>query len=220
MRRAWWCVLLLAMTAQAADRGDTREPAGDLADLFAWMSPDGTRLNLAMTVVPDRNQAFSPFVQYVFHLDSRGTFADLSPETIEVICQFDPQQTIACWLGDEAFVTGDATDNDGLIDPTGVLRVFAGLRDDPFFFNQAGVLTALDTVATFAPLGVSDATGCPAFEPGVLLNIGNQLVTDPVDAFESQSILAIVVSLDRNVVTPNGALVSVWASTHRKLEAP
>lgn len=218
-------MLLVAASALAADRGDTTEPAGDLADLFAWMSLDGSRLNLALTVVPDRNPVFSPFVQYVFHLDSRGTFADLSVERTELICQFDAQQIISCWLGDEAFVSGDATGNDGLTDPSGVLRVFAGPRDDPFFFNEAGVRAALSSAATFAGLSVADAAGCPAFEPGVVLTFANQLPTAPgggvpVDAFASQSVLAIVVSLDRNVVTRNGSLVSVWASTHRKLEAP
>lgn len=219
------CVVLLwAVGAWAADRGDTSESGADLADLFAWMSQDGTRLNLAMTVVPDRNPAFSPFVQYVFHLDSRGTFADLSPERSTLICQFDSQQNISCWLNDEAFVSGDASGHDGLTDPTGVLRVFAGARDDPFFFNETGVRAALETASTFAPRSIADAARCPSFGFDTLLTIENQLVTTgsgpPVDVFGSRSIMAIVVSLDRAVVTRNGALVSVWASTHRKPEAP
>lgn len=214
-------VLLWAATALAADRGDTSESGADVADLFAWMSPDGARLNLAMTVVPGPNPAFSPFVQYVFHLDSRGTFADLSSAPTQLLCQFDELQRISCWLGDNVFVAGDASGNDGLTDPTGALRVFAGVRDDPFFFNEAGVLAMLDELARLLPLAVVDAAGCPTFPPGMSSSLVALLLPElaegpPVDAFGAQSVMAIVVSLDRARLTRNGSLVSVWASTHRR----
>ena len=54
------------------------DPAADIGDLYGWMSEDGRRLNLAMTIVA---HAFSDQLQYAFHVDSANAFGDAGIRT-------------------------------------------------------------------------------------------------------------------------------------------
>ena len=56
----------------------------------------------------------------------------------------DPEDS--CWLGTDEYVTGDASAITGLTSADGKLKVFAGLRADPFFFNLDGFHHAEATV--------------------------------------------------------------------------
>ena len=67
-------------TLRAADHADgpaaTAEPTSDIDDVYAWMSPDATDLNLVMTIgrnVPGTSGSPTR-VQYVFHTTSRPSF--------------------------------------------------------------------------------------------------------------------------------------------------
>ena len=52
---------VLGLPARAADHGDgpraTADPSADITDVFAWTSPDATRLNLVMDVVRNATSA-------------------------------------------------------------------------------------------------------------------------------------------------------------------
>src|SRR5437773_2105353 len=64
-----------AVTARASDHLDSpatvANPQADIADVYAWPSTDGQRLNLAMTI---QGHAFSNKVDYVIHIDSGKVF--------------------------------------------------------------------------------------------------------------------------------------------------
>ena len=116
------------------------EPQADITDLYAWMSPDAESLNLVMTVNPyaRRNlNDFSPDILYVFHTDSDTRYDINVLPRVDIICEFPQPDLVRCWVGDAAFVSGSTETT--LETPDGRLRVFAGLRDDPAFFNLLGV---------------------------------------------------------------------------------
>jgi len=223
-----WSALAVALFAAplalAADHQDgpaaTADPAADITDIFAWMSPDASMVNLVMDVFPfaTGTPKFSNTVQYVFHTSSRASFGAAVGGTLNVICTFDTSQTISCWAGNE-YVTGDASSTTGLSSASGKLKVFAGLRNDPFFFNldgfkaTAAIVTAVKGTLTPGP------DGCPLLDGPTSSLLVTQLGSapdggPPQDHFLGANLLAIVVQLDKSILTSGGPLVSVWAATH------
>ena len=51
-------------------------PMADIADVYAWITSDATKVNLALTVSPadDGMRHFGPAVVYAFHVNSRDGF--------------------------------------------------------------------------------------------------------------------------------------------------
>ena len=217
---------LLCRTASAADHADgpraSADPSADITDVFAWMSPDAGRLNLVMDLVRNATPAsrFSDSVQYVFHTTSRVSFgAPPSPE-VDVVCVFNRAQKIRCRVGRRLEVAGDASDPNGVTSPDGRLSVFAGLRDDPFFFNLAGFRATARAVAAAAGSLTFDPAGCPALDAATSAALVDQLRTapgggPPVDNFARFNVLAIVVSVRKSLVTRGGPIVAVWGGTNR-----
>lgn len=218
---------LFSQPVRAADHADgpaaKADPAADITDVFAWMSADAKKVYLVMDLVRNATPAskFSDSVQYVFHTTSRASFgAPASPE-VNVICTFDAAQKIQCWAGNGAYVTGDASNVNGIASGDGKLKVFAGLRDDPFFFNLAGFQATGAAVAAAASSLTFDPAGCPALDQATATTLVTQLLTAPgggpaIDNFAKFNVLAIVVALDKSIVTKNGPIVGVWGSTNRR----
>ena len=100
------CFLGSVPRAQAIDHSDsttpTANPPADLADVFAWMSTDGTKVILAMTVNPNATAAsrFATDTMYVFHTASRSSVLSTSVVLADIVCSFDSAQKIACAVGD------------------------------------------------------------------------------------------------------------------------
>ena len=73
-------ILFLSQSSRSADHvdapGASADPAADITDVFAWMSPDAQRVFLNMSLVRNATTAsrFSDSVQYVFHTTSRPSF--------------------------------------------------------------------------------------------------------------------------------------------------
>lgn len=213
-------VLLCAPAASASDHLDTPtvtgDPAADIGDLYAWMSPDGKRLNLIMNVVGSR---FSDRLQYVFHVDSGPRHGEATATT-SIVCTFDAAGAAACWAGNADHARGDASGPAGLEGRHGRFRVFAGLRDDPFFNNVKGTRAALDAAAAALQGGIArDAAGCAALDPAT-----SQRVLDlwrHTDGGPAANLLAgwrsasLVVSVDLGVVDRGGPLLAVWGGTYR-----
>src|ERR1700687_2651778 len=134
---------LLAPLMMGADHLDgpaaTADPTADITDLFAWMSSDAQTVYIILNVAPlaTASTRFSTAVQYVVHTTSRATFGAASSSSLNIICNFGADQLINCWAGNE-FARGDASVANGISSGSGKLRVFAGIRDDPFFFNLDG----------------------------------------------------------------------------------
>jgi hypothetical protein len=224
-RAMWLAAVLIAATALAADHQDgaavLTDPATDINDVFAWTSTDGTKLNLVMDVFPAATTAakFSNVAQYIFHTTSSPAYGMAAAGSEDILCTFDTTQVISCWGGGE-YVHGDASVTSGIASTNGKLRVFAGLRDDPFFFNLDGFKATATAVHNAAGSLSFDPAGCPALDA----TTSNALVTQlrsapgggaPTDHFQTFNTLAIVVQIDRSLVTKGGSTVGVWASTNK-----
>ena len=228
-------ILLLGLSfrpTRAADHADgpraSADPAADITDVFAWTSPDARRVNLVMDLVRNATTAsrFSDGVQYVFHTTSRAAFGAEPSEEVDVVCVFNRAQRIRCWVGQDeharAQIAGHAGRTQGISSPDGRLRVFAGLREDPFFFNLAGFRETARIVTGAAAGLVFDAAGCPALDGGTSAALVNQLQKAPgggpaVDNFAHFNVLSIVVSLDKSLLTrQKRPILAVWGSTNRR----
>ena len=211
----------LARSADHLDAPATKaEAAADINDVYAFM--DGNNSVFAMTVSPaaPAGAKFSDAVQYVLHTQSAAAFGG-GANDVNIICTFDAAQKAQCWAGSE-YATGDASAATGISSASGKLKVFAGLRADPFFFNLAGFQDTVKTVKGAAGGLTFDTTGCPALDEPTATLLATKLKTNPdgggapEDFFKNLNTLAIVASLDKSVVTTGGPIVSVWASTNRK----
>jgi hypothetical protein len=148
-------LLLLAApgVASASDHRDaptiSEDASCDLADLFAFKSPERSeRTVLALTVnpftMPGVQAFFSPYALYELRIDNDGD----AVEDLVIQASFTgtgPRQTVAIRgprrpprTGVETRAIGGSPD---LAGGTGAViegpsaRAFAGLRDDPFFFD-------------------------------------------------------------------------------------
>ena len=205
----------------AADHGDSpraaQDPAADIADLYAWMdATDGEKLNLIMTLAS--SGAFSDAVDYVFHVnsDDDGPLGPNPQSETTITCAFDADGNVSCDAADSN-VSGDASDEAGITSDDGNLRVFAGVRDDPFFFNSSGfndTVAAVIAAATGEPPIEFDPDGCPLLDDATAAQLRTVLTTAPNgDDFGGGNVLALVVQIDRSLVNGNGDSLGVWAST-------
>ncbi len=213
--------MLVASAAHAFDHFDgprvLGNPAGDLTDLFVWMSADANTVNLALTVDPSATSTstFGPTVQYVFHIESMTAFGGPAVKSTTLICTFDVLGQISCWLGADRLIFGDASTPLGLSSTDGTFKVFAGPRKDPAFANTQGLR---DFRAAFIS-GAYDLSVCPVIPAGDRAALLNLLKGSsggaPANAFASSHVLALVIAVDKRVLTAGGNFASVWASTHQ-----
>ncbi|MGQ0575930.1 MAG: DUF4331 family protein [Pseudonocardia sp.] len=174
-------------------------PAGDICDLYAFPSPDRPgRLVLVMTVLPRASATalFSDAVGCRFRLRPlavAGSGFAVGPEELVVDIEFDaprpgPVQEGRCTVGDGdpvAVTVHDAKGGSG-----GGVRVFAGLRSDPFFLDLPAMQRSLISGGmSFAERGQNSLTGF--------------------------DVLAVVVEIDTDTVVERlgGPLVAVAAET-------
>jgi hypothetical protein len=219
-------VTTVAVGALGADHIDapatTAEPAADITDIYAWMSSDGKKVELALDVSPfatDKSK-FSDAVQYAIHVNSGAGYGKAQTETL-VICQFTAAQQIECWVGADEHLSGDASDPAGLKSASGKVKVFAGLRNDPFFFELDGFKKAVTDVEAAASGLTFDTSGCPVLPQAVSAALVGDLTHEPngtaaKDTFAGANVLAIVLEIDKTLLTSGGATLGVWASTHQK----
>jgi hypothetical protein len=190
-------LLTLSACAQASDHLDTpqviADPRTDIGDIYAWPSADGLKLNLVMTIV---GHSFARDVDYVFHVDSGARYG-ATTASVDIVCRL----------------------NDGMACSAG--RVFAGLRDDPFFNNVKGSRDAFNYAAAALKAGVRrDAAGCPLFseqQSGGILTRWRRTDGGPAANFlKGWTPATIVVSVDLAQVNRGGPVLAVWAETSIK----
>lgn len=233
----------VATRSQAADHLDSpaaiMNPMADITDIYAWMSTDGSKVNLVMDVSPadpgtgSGARHFDNTVQYVFHVNSVTEVGAPNPTETKVICTFASDTSIQCWVGDKDYVKGDPSSTSGLTSADGKLRVYAGRRSDPFFFNLNGFKDTVKLVETVAGGGLGGITGqtpqgCPHLLPTQAHAVQNTLhegptgaATNPpcsgsdMDCFKPFDVRAIVVQVDKSLLNSgSNTLVKVWGSTH------
>jgi hypothetical protein len=196
LARTMMLLVLTSSIVQAADHLDSplvqSDPAADINDLYAFMNPNNPgELILVATVMPlaDANSRFSDAVEYRFNIQNLASGQDyvigckaLGRADDLMKCELQNMQ------GRKVFAyVGTQSGN-----PNSRLRIFAGLRDDPFFFDLAAYR---QTVATASP----------------------QFSNPGTDFFSGLGTLAIVIGIDSDLLTSGGVepVLSVYASSHR-----
>ncbi|MEO6064485.1 MAG: DUF4331 family protein, partial [Lysobacterales bacterium] len=188
------CVLLSVASAVvwSADHRDgplaTGDPAADLNDIYLFNNPrDASELILATTYVPaaNSNSRFSDAVQYRTFIDNGAAGGSQV-----ITCTF----TMSGIRYSCSNASGSLSVQGNLNTTTqnGNMRVYAGLRDDPFFFDVAAFNRTRAAVA-------------PRFtNPGV-------------NGFGAFNTLAIVFGIKSTALTNAGAnpILKVWGSTTR-----
>ncbi|CAN7359198.1 DUF4331 family protein [Caulobacter sp. LjRoot300] len=209
-------LLAAAGPARASDHLDTpsviADPRADIGDIFAWTSPDKRKLNLVMAIV---GHGFSKDLAYVFHVDSGERFGKTTATTT-ISCRFSGAE-IRCEAGDDE-VQGDASHPEGLVSRHYRYRVFAGLRDDPFFNNVKGTREAYDFAAAALKAGAPlDEAGCPAFDKSTsagILNRWRHTRGGPAqNLLSGWTPASLVVSIDLPAVSRGGRMLAVWGET-------
>ncbi len=236
--------LFVAHTSQAADHLDSpsvlSNPMADITDVYAWMDPSGSLVNLIMDVSPGdtpTSTGFGPSVLYVFHVNAQTAFGGTSLPEVKVICKFATNTSAQCWVGSQDYVTGDPTNTNGIQSASTKVRLFAGRRSDPFFFNLVAFKDTVKFVEGQAAL-TFNAAGCPQLPDaggsavraclgGSPTNstactginwdaTGTPCATDSPDCFAHLDVRSIVLQVDKGLlgVDSTHPVIAVWGSTH------
>ena len=215
---------------QAADHLDgpavQSDPAADITDVYTWMEDD-THLNVVLNLFPlaDETSKFSTAIQYAVHINSSAGYGQPQTEKL-LLCTFSEAQRITCQLDDAIIINNqDASSTSGVTGQGGDVKVFAGLRKDPFFFDLENFNLARTTVRDAAPSLTFDEAGCPELDNGTRAALvatvtgtegGLEGTNVPgVNFFATLNVMSIVVQLDTSLLGP-GPVYSVWASTHAR----
>jgi hypothetical protein len=170
------------MPALAADHRDSPvvddDPAADINDVYMFRDPkDKTKLVLVLSTYPLENPRFATTYQYDpdvifqidFDVDGDGTFERY------VTAKFSPLangagslQSVTVSLPGGKTITGNVTqptiqspEPTATIINQGGIRVFAGQRDDPFFFDLVGfnrVVAKINATSVNGGKGTADPT--------------------------------------------------------------
>ncbi len=211
----------VVMSADHAESpGADADPAGDLADIFIFPSPQSSTRTVAAITFGGRPAPRSridgsfycdPNVLYTFNIDranAAGAF-DSIPD-VQIFARFGTNPSGECGLQLEN-VPGAGGTFSGAIEQvfessTG-LKAFAGLRNDPFFFDGEGYAAL---VASFATPGQNgDVVGAFRLAGGQPRR----------DSFANRNVSAIVFEIDTNALSPatgtTRAQIRVWSTTAR-----
>lgn len=164
-KRAWMGALLgaaalgglaWAMLEGPAEAADHLDPAGnatpmqgprvmlgdadDIADIYAWHTDAGTMvvaLDFAGPNMPGTPATFSRDVLYGIHID--GSDEDLEADRV-IYTRFAQNESSewGMWVKGLPGGTADVVGPTETMIESGTARAFAGLRDDPFFFDLMG----------------------------------------------------------------------------------
>jgi hypothetical protein len=210
-------VALLSVPARTADHRDApgvnEDPRADINDIYAFMNPNTGNVVLAMTINPFQvgglpGVAFGSDVLYEFKIDNDGdnvedlvvqtTFTPLvpGPQRFNVRGPARPRlagTASSLLLPDAPAISGPADGTVTVVGGGNVLRAFAGLRDDPFFF---------DLVLVFRLLGISP---------------GGPLTRAPgIDFFDSLNCSILALEIPPAALRGRaGDILRIWATTGR-----
>ena len=217
-RAALAAALLLAGSgiACAADHADaprsTTDPSSDITDVFIFR--EGGKLVGAICFggapvprarVDGPTGRFDPDVLFIYNIDLDG---DARPEH-EILVRFGRNGKGEAGVQFEGIPGAGAALVSGpvervLASPTG-LRAYAGLRDDPFFFDFEGFT---------ATIGSFNQTDKPR---------GSLFFDASRDSFSRRNLTALVFEMDPALIVPrpgssSNQLIRVWASGERLIK--
>lgn len=136
---AWSDRVQLVEAADHADGIDAMSTmSSDITDLYSWVWDDNGTPSLAMIIDVD-GPSFPDNIQYAWTL-VRDPLPGASSTVAQMICQFNSTagDDISCFFGNSADFVEATGDPSGTGFTANGIRVFAGQRDDPFFFNSDG----------------------------------------------------------------------------------
>jgi hypothetical protein len=196
----------MLVTANAADHLDPpgrtdpmatppgTDRAADIADHYAWHDAAAGTVTLVLTFAgpsdPSATQAITcdRDVLYTFHIDNdRDQASDF-----DILARFGEDDQGNCFIRVEDAPGAGGADIEGPVElelRRGMVSVFAGLRDDPFFFDLQGFRTTLMT--------------------GTLSFVNDR------DSFARKNSSAIVIELPLTAVSPTNAAFDTWVTTSR-----
>lgn len=222
--------LSVSVSVMSADHAESpgvnTDLAADIADVYFFPSPESTtKMVGAITfgggpAVPGstaRNDtAFScdPDVLYTFNIDrsnANGTFDTAVEPDIRIFARTGRNSAGACGVQLENVPGAGGTFSgpiEQIFTSSGGTKAFAGLRNDPFFFDFEGFTALLNSFATPGQSG----NVVTAFRVG----------TPPRrDSFANRNVSAIVFEMDINALAPPAPgsgtrpKVRVWGTTAR-----
>ncbi len=177
----------------------TADHAADIADLYAWHSTSAGTFTAVVTFggfgAPGAPAIYDANALYTIHVDRSATTTFDNTPKVDINIRFGKDASghfgvqVENLPGATAAIKGavETTLNDG---PK--RKVFAGLRDDPFFFDLDGFKSTV-------------ATGALHFD-------------STHDTFAGTNVTAVVVEMDLADITVGGTLphLQLWATTARK----
>ncbi len=215
--------------ARGSDHADTPQIAAsagtDITDVFVFPSPaDSNKVVLAMCVSPliptGGTRAFDPDVLYQFKIDNTGD----KVEDLVIQARFegagaDQKVMIAgpavpVRTGTKSEIIKSSTligTFNNTFSPTPNMQVFAGLREDPFFFDLEQFFTILPDRAT--PISGVTVALADANTPKATTWRSASAAKDFLIGY---NLLAIVVELPKSVLKSSAdGKIGVWCTTSK-----
>lgn len=182
--------------------GTQADPAADITDFYAWNTEGGTIVtivNFAGLTEAGGDPVYDPDVLYGIHIDNTG---DHEPD-IDIWARFGQNQAGEWGLqvvnipGADAVadpdICGSAPGHCGPVDTeidTGAgTRIWAGPREDPFFFDLDGYLATLDS--------------------------GTISFNSQNDSFAGTNVTSIVIEMDAAAAAGGAEDIQLWATSSR-----
>lgn len=221
--------LVAVQKARGSDHADTPQIAAsagtDLTDVFIFPSPTNPdNVVLTMCVSPliptGGTRTFDPSVLYQFKIDNTGD----KVEDLVIQARFegsDASQKVKIagpaaparvgTLG-EALVAHATTGTlNTAFSPSAGIQVFAGVREDPFFFDLEQFFTILPDRAT--PI---TGTAVPLAEANTPKATSWRASGSAKDFLSGYNLLAIVVELPKSALRGSGdGKISLWCTTSK-----
>lgn len=208
-------------SASAADHLDApglTPPGGntqlDLTDVYAWRAKNGNTVlafNVNGASKPGDKPVFasgvptvgsSKGVSYNLNVDSNGdAVADVKLAVTFGKPDADGVQDLTVWRNGKSILVGQSTAPGKkvvTVNRAGKVKAFAGLREDPFFFDLDGFINILAALDDDKTNDDKSLVGCKAPRN---------------DFFAGLNVSAIVIELPPSLLTAGSSKIGVWATT-------
>ena len=215
--------------ARGSDHADTPQiaaaPGTDLTDVFVFPSPaDSNKVVLAMCVSPliptGGTRAFDPNVLYQFKIDNNGDhIEDLviqarfegsgAGQKVMIAGPVAPRQVGTTNEASDTYSVTGIFNNE--FSPTVDMKVFAGVREDPFFFDLEQFFTILPDRAT--PI---NGIAVPLADANTPKATTWRSAGSAKDFLAGYNVLAIVVQLPKSALKGSeDGKIAVWCTTSK-----
>ena len=185
------CSALLATSAHSSDHqeapGVSANLAADIGDYYVWH--EGNDVNLVLTfgtfAVPEMGPSFDSNILYEFHFDTSVPADGVSD--LDIFARFAQDDAGEWGIQVSGFGTSPIEGAVETVLSSGDVSVWAGLADDPFFFDQSGFNQTV-------------STGTLSFDP----------TRDDVAGF---NVTAIAIQVPASAIQANGTTFQTWSTT-------